>query len=66
MRSHTDQLGKMTTEYLETQDIASRLKAIIEWENDVGAACDLHFDMLQVPEKGLQYLNNKRLLHIPR
>ena len=66
MRSHTNQLGKMTTEYLETWDIASCLKAIIEGEDDVGTAYDLHFDKLQVPEKGIQYLDNKRLLHIPR
>ena len=39
----------MTTKYLETRDIASRLNAIIEGENDVGGASTVHFDMLQVP-----------------
>ena len=56
----------MTTEYLETRDITSRLKAIIEGKNEVGGADTLHFDMLQVAEKGPQYLNNEILLHAPR
>ena len=57
LRGHTDQLGKGATKYLETRDIVSRLKAVLERENDVGDAGALHFDILQAPGKELQYLN---------
>ena len=66
LRSHSDLLGRMTTEYLETRDITWCLKVIIEGKNDVGGADTVHFDILQVPEKGPQYLNNEILLHAPR
>ena len=50
----------MTIEYLETRDIGLRLKGIIEGANNVGGASALHFDMLQVPGKELQYLKHKK------
>ena len=48
MRSHSDLLGKMVGKYMEAQDIATRLKGIIEGDT-MGCACALHFDMLQLP-----------------
>ena len=49
MRSHSDLLSKVIGKYLEAQDIAARLKGVIEGEDVIGGACVLHFNMLQVP-----------------
>ena len=49
LRSHSDLLGKVIGKYLEAQDIAVRLKGVIEGEDDIGGACVLNFNMLQVP-----------------
>ena len=50
LRSHSELLTKVTNKYLEAQDIAVRLKGVIEGEGEVGGACNLHFNMLQVPK----------------
>ena len=39
----------MIGQYLEAQDIAVHLKGVIKGEDNIGGACVLHFDMLQVP-----------------
>ena len=49
LRSHSDLLNKVIGKYLEARDIGVRLKGIIEGEDNIGGACVLHFDMLQVP-----------------
>ena len=43
--SHSHLLGK----YLEAPDFTARLKGIIKGEDNIGGACALHFDILQVP-----------------
>ena len=45
MMSHSHLLGK----YLEAPDFTARLKGIIKGEDNIGGACALHFDILQVP-----------------
>ena len=44
VRSHSELLTKVTNKYLEAQDIAVRLKG------EFGGTCNLHFDMLLVPQ----------------
>ena len=48
LRSHSELLTKITNKFLEAQDIAVRLKGVIEEERDIGGACNLHFNMLRV------------------
>ena len=49
LRSHSRMLAQVTSKYLEAQDIAIKLKRIIEGTKDINSAGNLHFDMLQVP-----------------
>ena len=37
------------------------MKGVIDGEGEVGSTCDLHFDMLQVPGKELQYLKTREI-----